>query len=47
MQRPIKIICGYLATFFLACTSCSFLWGGDWPQGLGPNRNGVAQQEKP
>ena len=47
MQRHIKISYSYLITLFLVCTSCSLLVGGDWPQGLGPSRNGIAQQEKP
>ena len=35
-----------LLTIFLASTALTSAMAGDWPQILGPNRNGVASEEK-
>lgn len=43
MHTVSKVI--HLATGLLLCASTFVTHGGDWPQFLGPNRNGVASSE--
>lgn len=35
-----------LELFLLSISMTRGVWGGDWPQILGPNRNGIAEDEK-